>query len=255
MGSGRREAMKMARLSSSLIVILMLQRCNSFALSAFPSFAMCADQSVSKQIGTPTSRKSDSSWHFTRLYATHESETVQDKAIYTVVNGHRSPWNELVENLNVTAEVNENQKLPTSPSLSYSKFLTMQDKRVIVTIRYSEKAGLRPYFLTVAKKMKALHPDVIVERRILPAVDKDDGGEATFEVLVDGKIVVGKSRPRKQKVARVDMGRARSVFVSMQELEANILRARRRRRPSTVYGEELNDASVCRNEVPDPQER
>lgn len=54
-------------------------------------------------------------------------------------------------------------------------------------------------------------------------------------VLVDGKVVIGKSKPRREKVARVDMSRARSVFVSMQELDINISRARRRRRPSTTY--------------------
>ena len=75
---------------------------------------------------------------------------------------------------------------PASPPISYGKFLTMQEKRAVVTIRYSGDAGLKPYFLTMAKKLKQSHPDVIIERRILPAVVD---GEATFEVLVDNKVV------------------------------------------------------------------
>lgn len=169
----------------------------------------------------------------------------QRDASFDNVNGdhsRESPW-KLLEGVNITVSANE--LLPSAPPLSYNKFLIMQDKRVVVTIRYSSGAGLKPYFLTVAKKLKASHTDVIIERRILPSVDKDEGEEATFEVLVDGKIVVGKGRPRKQKVARVDMSWARSVFVSMQELDLNISRARRRRRPSTmVYGEDNPQAPL-----------
>jgi hypothetical protein len=130
-----------------------------------------------------------------------------------------------------------NSDFPTAPHLSFDKFLVMQDKRVVVTIIYSGEAGLKPYFLTVAKKLKASFPDVIIERIIAPAVDSDDQkGEATFEVLVDGNVVVGKVKSRKQKVARVDMAHARSVFVSMQEVEYSISRARKRRRPASTYG-------------------
>jgi hypothetical protein len=131
--------------------------------------------------------------------------------------------------------------LHTAPPVSFDKFLTMQDKRVVVTVQYSGDSGLRPYFLTVAKKLKASHPDVIIERRILAEGSGSEGGggqsEATFEVLVDGKLAVGKGHSQKQKVARVDMSKTRSVFVSMQELDLAISRARRRRRPnSVVYG-------------------
>jgi hypothetical protein len=116
------------------------------------------------------------------------------------------------------------------------------EKPVVVTIQYSENAGLRPYFLTVAKKVKLAHPDVTIERRILPAVDPRNGenmsAEATFEVLVNGKIVVGKDgRGRSTKVARVDMKESRSIFVSMHELDLSISRARRKKRPSaSLYG-------------------
>lgn len=89
--------------------------------------------------------------------------------------------------------------------------------------------------------------DVIVERRILPAVDSEQG-EAAFEVLVDNKVVVGKSKPRKQKVARVDMSQARSVFVSMQELNHAIARARKRRRPSTYGGNHVQKREMLRSD-------
>lgn len=134
-----------------------------------------------------------------------------------------------------------------APPLSFQKFLTMQGKRVVVTIRYSGgEAGLKPYFLTAAKKIKASHPDVILERRQMPDVDREDpNDDASFEILVDGKVVVGntKSRSRK-KMATEDV--QQSIFVSMQELDLAISRARRRRRPSTtVYGEvhEPNESS------------
>jgi hypothetical protein len=148
-----------------------------------------------------------------------------------------------LESLNAT--IDDQSMFPSSPQLSFNKFLTMQDKRVVVTIRYSGEAGLKPYFLTVAKKVKATHPDVIIDRRILPAIANEQG-EATFEILVDGKVVVGKGKPRKQKVARVDLSRARSVFVSMQELEGAITRARKRKRPSTSYGEEEDEPQMSR---------
>eukprot|EP00522_Entomoneis_paludosa_P002123 CAMPEP_0172468216 /NCGR_PEP_ID=MMETSP1065-20121228/60860_1 /TAXON_ID=265537 /ORGANISM="Amphiprora paludosa, Strain CCMP125" /LENGTH=220 /DNA_ID=CAMNT_0013225569 /DNA_START=263 /DNA_END=925 /DNA_ORIENTATION=+ len=125
--------------------------------------------------------------------------------------------------------------LNQAPPVSFEKYLTMQDKRVVVTIRYSGDAGLKPYFLTVAKKLKASHPDVMIERRILADVDDDDEDEATFEVLVDSKIVIGRGigRGKKQSLSKAE---PTVVFVSMQELDIAISRARRRRRPTTTYG-------------------
>ena len=129
------------------------------------------------------------------------------------------------------SDADELMALTESPQLSFEKYMTMQDKRVVVTIRYSGDAGLKAYFLTIVKKLKASHPDVMIERRILADVEVDDD-EATFEVLVDGRNVLG--RGKKQKA--VDMSKSRSVFVSMHELDLAISRARRRRRPSTAYG-------------------
>ena len=121
----------------------------------------------------------------------------------------------------VNAAIRDELIISEAPPLSFSKFLTMQGKRVIVTIRYSGEAGLKPYFLTAAKKIKASHPDVILERRQLADMDKEDpNAEPSFEILVDGKVVVGnnKSRSRK-KIGNVDLSRSQSIFVSMQELD------------------------------------
>eukprot|EP00977_Amphora_coffeiformis_P019552 scaffold7349_cov173-Amphora_coffeaeformis.AAC.33 len=147
----------------------------------------------------------------------------------------------------VNSAIHDEVTIAEAPPLSFSKFLTMQGKRVIVTIRYSGEAGLKPYFLTAAKKIKASHPDVILERRqIADMVKEDPGAEPSFEILVDGKVVVGnnKSRSRK-KIGNVDLSRSQSIFVSMQELDLAISRARRRRRPATtVYGEVHEPAEV-----------
>jgi hypothetical protein len=105
-----------------------------------------------------------------------------------------------------------------------------------VAIRYSAESGMRPYFLTMAKKIIESHPDVFLDRVILPKVDLKEQGDndknsrPIFEVLVDGKVVV----PTLGRKDRDFMG----IFVSMQELDLAMDRARRRRRPSTVYGED-----------------
>lgn len=111
-------------------------------------------------------------------------------------------------------------------------------KRVPVTIRYSPRSGLKPYYLTVAKRVKDQYPDVLIERIEIKGEDSgggegtdgETGSAGTFEVTVDGKIVV-----RANQRAGNDNGG--SIFVSMTEMDLAIARARRRRRPSTVYGE------------------
>jgi hypothetical protein len=134
---------------------------------------------------------------------------------------------ESLEALNITL-TNDQEILPSAPALSYDKFVIMQQKRVVVTIRYSGSSNLRPLFLTAAKKIKAAHPDVVIGRRILPKIDEEE--ETVFDISVDGKLVAPKSRARKQK--------GRAVFVSMQEMDHAISRARRRRRPSSTYGDD-----------------
>jgi len=139
---------------------------------------------------------------------------------------------------------------------------------VKVTIRYSAEAGLRPFYLTVANQIKATHPDVSLERRILPPAGSD---AAIFEIVVDGKTVIGKKKTKMLKVtSRVsrksdddddnkegdakaegkkisakksgsdeldtpDIAGGRSVFVSMEKLDQELSKARKRRRPNTVY--------------------
>lgn len=118
--------------------------------------------------------------------------------------------------------------------------LQHQDKRVVVTIQYSAESGMKPYYLTVAKKIKSTHPDVILEKRILPALN--EGGEPTFEVIVDEKVVVGKNNARIQRLGSdkviQDSTGGMSVFISMAELDIALTKARRRRRPQTMYGKE-----------------
>ena len=96
---------------------------------------------------------------------------------------------------------------------------------------------MKPYFLTVAKKLKEVHPDILLDKVILPKVETSNEGASpiapTFEVVVDGKVVI----PTVAKKDREGMG-GHIIFVSMQELDGAIARARRRRRPSTVYGED-----------------
>lgn len=102
---------------------------------------------------------------------------------------------------------------------------------------------MKPYFLTVAKKLKDAHPDIILDKVILPKVEmsgeKAETARPTFEVMVDGKVVI----PTVGKKDRDSLG-GNIIFVSMQELEVAISRARRRRRPSTVYGEDESNVRL-----------
>lgn len=103
-------------------------------------------------------------------------------------------------------------------------------------MKYSEQSNLRPYFLTVAKKIKDAFPDVVLEKILVPKVEASEQNKkevSTFEVVVDGKIIV-RSPSRKGSL----VGEQIHVFVNMREIEAAIVRARKRRRPQTVYGEE-----------------
>ncbi len=112
-----------------------------------------------------------------------------------------------------------------------------------MTIRYSAESGLKPYYLTVAKRVKDQYPDVLIERVVLSeegteTADGESNGIGTFEVLVDGKIVV---RTNNNQRAGTHTG---SIFVSMAEMDLAITRARKRRRPTSVYGE---DGKLIRN--------
>ncbi|KAL3804329.1 hypothetical protein HJC23_011257 [Cyclotella cryptica] len=152
--------------------------------------------------------------------------------------------------------------MPLAPMMTFQKFLTMQEKRVKVTIRYSAGSGLRPFYLTVASRIKSTHPDVLLEKRILPPSTGSDATESVFEVAVDGKTVIGKKKTKLLKIrsssssssssrseseeggtktkdnneaSDSDIAGGRSVFVSMEKLEQELNKARKRRRPSTMY--------------------
>jgi len=150
----------------------------------------------------------------------------------------------------------EGKFMPEAPMMTYQKYLTMQEKRVKVTIRYSASAGLRPFYLTVADKIKSYHPDVLLERRILPKVGDSGEQGAIFEVLVDGKVIVGKKKTMFLKVrtssgsgdkgddegkrrenlsGEVNFAGGRSISISMEKLEQELVKARKKRRPSTMY--------------------
>eukprot|EP00586_Coscinodiscus_wailesii_P010956 CAMPEP_0172514068 /NCGR_PEP_ID=MMETSP1066-20121228/257377_1 /TAXON_ID=671091 /ORGANISM="Coscinodiscus wailesii, Strain CCMP2513" /LENGTH=247 /DNA_ID=CAMNT_0013294591 /DNA_START=359 /DNA_END=1102 /DNA_ORIENTATION=+ len=124
--------------------------------------------------------------------------------------------------------VSKDDLIPSSPALSFGKFLTMQqEKRVVVTIKFSH--NLLSYFLTATKQIKDSFPDVLIEKNMLPPPDGPGRDEEVdvFEILIDKKAIVRKGREKKQ--------RELSVFVSMEELETAISKARKRRRPTTLY--------------------
>lgn len=166
-------------------------------------------------------------------------------------------------------------QLPSSPPLTFEKYLTMSNKRVPVEIRYnSQQSGLRPFFLTVAKKVKDKYPDVVVQKTDLASLSSSGGGgeaapgdSMVFEVLIDGKGVVGKAETKRQSIGNgngggssggvgspVDLANGISVYVSMSEIDQAITKARRKRRPSTTYSQQGEDrepegASAIRLEV------
>jgi hypothetical protein len=125
-----------------------------------------------------------------------------------------------------------------APPLTFPKFLTMQEKRVVVTFRYTDVPYLRPYFLTVASRLKKCHADILIEKKKLPLVDSN--AHPIFEVLVDGKMVVGAQGSTRQErilAGRVDVDKTQSVFISMEQLGTAIAKARKRRRPTNGYGQ------------------
>jgi len=129
-------------------------------------------------------------------------------------------------------------------SSSLAEDILSKEKRVHVKIRYSQTPGLRPYFLTVAKKIKLSNPDVVVEKVILPSIDDDSVEDSTvFEVVVDGKIVIGKARTKWCKVQRSsstkdDINKNKmfglSVYVSLEDINVAVGKARKKRRPATT---------------------
>lgn len=114
----------------------------------------------------------------------------------------------------------------------------------------------------MASRIKSTHPDVLLEKRILPPSAGSDATESVFEVAVDGKTIIGKKKTKLLKVrsnsssssssrseneeggtktkdnneaSDSDIAGGRSIFVSMEKLEQELNKARKRRRPSTMY--------------------
>ena len=104
---------------------------------------------------------------------------------------------------------------------------------------------MRPFFLTVAKKIKQRYPDVIVKRQIF--VDAVDEAGSTFSTLVDGKPVLGDAGGRRGS-GRGGSDGTNHIYVSVEAIDQAITRARRKRRPdTTVYNQnEQNDADAIR---------
>lgn len=111
-----------------------------------------------------------------------------------------------------------------APPMTLSKYRTMQQKRVRLSIRYS---GGERYALQTFERIKDIvnscFPDVVVEKSIREVRSSRDTGK--FELVVDDRVVYRKP-PERQ-----------GVFLSMRALTTAIVRARRLRRPGTVYGD------------------
>jgi len=164
------------------------------------------------------------------LFVTYNVLTI---TIYYSNNAHTNP--SLRTSLTLTHSfLQNNTHIPSTKK----KTSPTQEKRVPVTIRYSQVSGLRSFYLTAVKKITQSNPDVIIERKILPFLEGESEESSLFEILVDGRVVIGKSRSKWQSVSRNVNGPATSgmsVFISMQEIDAAIAKARRKRRPSTAY--------------------
>ena len=112
-----------------------------------------------------------------------------------------------------------------SPPLSFSKYMTMLEKRPQVTIRYTGGVGLRQYYLTLASYLQENHPDCVLSQLILPY----NKATKVFEVNLDGKVILGRT-------ACKDLGRdVLAVRINTVKFEAEIAKARRRRRPGSAY--------------------
>lgn len=106
-----------------------------------------------------------------------------------------------------------------APPMTWSKFVTMSKKRIVVTIHHD-----RQDLADLAKlKIKQLFPDAIVE--CLKRDEVTPTPASLFEILVDGKIVWSGERRG-------------VVYLNRFKLQTAIEAARRRRRPrQVVYGD------------------
>jgi len=194
---------------------------------------------------------------------------MEDEDNHHQINDDHDDNNTSDANTDTDTNTDTNINMPLiAQQLNFEKFMNMQDKRVVVTIRYSGDSGLEPYYLTVGKKIRSSHPDVLIEKRILPAsldhhmMQNSGSGNSergnknnrpTFEILVDGKVVVGKSATMPQRLVTQseDTTGGISVFVSMEEMDMSISKARRKRRPTNnnhnnnnLYGQGTEESAM-----------
>lgn len=74
----------------------------------------------------------------------------------------------LPDDLLAKVDINEEDLLPQAPAVSFRKYLTMQEKRVVVTIRYSADAGWKPYVEYPHRAIATILPDPTTSR-LFPA--------------------------------------------------------------------------------------
>lgn len=129
----------------------------------------------------------------------------------------------------VKAHANNLGKFEMAPPMTFTKFRTMQEKRVRLSICYS---GGERYALQTYDRIKEIvnekFPDVLVEKRIREVRSSRDTG--IFELVLDDRVVYSKP-PERQ-----------GIYLSMRALSSAIVRARRVRRPGTAYGEEVTES-------------
>lgn len=120
-------------------------------------------------------------------------------------------------------------KFEMAPPMTFTKFRTMQEKRVRLSIRYSRSDR---YALQTYERIKEIvnekFPDVLVANDVRGVRSSRDAG--IFELVVDGRVVYSKPTERQ------------GIYLSMKALSSAIVRARRIRRPGTAYGEEITES-------------
>lgn len=107
--------------------------------------------------------------------------------------------------------------------------------------------------MTIARKIKQKYPDVIIEKTVLPIREDDTKKreDIVFDVLVDGKVVVGKPNTKWHHVRRSGKEDIKnnkvygmSVYLSMGDIDTAIAKARKKRRPSTVYSDDIKTVGL-----------
>lgn len=107
--------------------------------------------------------------------------------------------------------------------------------------------------MTIARKIKQKYPDVVIEKAIIPIGEEESKKqeEIVFDVLVDGKLVSGKSNIKWHHVRRsgkkdIDNNKVygMSVYLSVTDIDVAIAKARKKRRPSTAYSDEIKSVGL-----------